>query len=155
MPPSDFVATVAAISRLETLQGSPLRSANLSNSFRVRPILMRPPIMPMVAGTQPVRLTTSSRAIGTFKLYGNGSPCDTRAVSSATTGLLVARASSTSGWMSRGALRDRTEASWAHVELKRRLRERFKREDKRSIDVALTNHTSCATYVPPARSFRQ
>lgn len=71
-----------------------------SSSVGVRPTLIRPLRMPMVAGVEPFsRMICSMRwHVSTF--FGRGRPCVRMAVSQATTGRCSARADFTSGWTS-------------------------------------------------------
>jgi hypothetical protein len=72
LPPSAFIAIAGAISRRDILTTDELLlvSARRSSSDGCRPILTRPPMIPIVAGIQPVDLTISSSDSESSRLIG-------------------------------------------------------------------------------------
>ena len=94
-------ATMKGMSRRLTLVTLRPVVPSTSISAGVKPALSRPLMMAMVAGTAPCLRTSASTSSAVATFCGYGMPCEMMVDSRATTGLLCASASATSGWMSR------------------------------------------------------
>jgi len=88
--------TAIARSARESFKVS-LVCASDSRVFASRPMCSEPSMTAMVAGTAPASRTAASTAVAVWKFCGQGMPCVTMVLSSATTGRLLLSAVLTSG----------------------------------------------------------